>query len=66
MPLSKKIELAHAKRVLKRIEEDATRFRLRLADLPPEAQSIAIEQFKTGLQKQERRVRDLETQIDSD
>ncbi|HEV8147438.1 MAG TPA: hypothetical protein VGP79_13695 [Bryobacteraceae bacterium] len=65
MAILKKVELAHAKRVLRRLEEDAPVFKLRIAELPPEAQAISIRQFESALLEQKALIQNLETQINS-
>jgi|HubBroStandDraft_3_1064219.scaffolds.fasta_scaffold765708_1 hypothetical protein len=67
MPLSKAIELALAKRQLRRIEEDRPAFllRLKVANATPEVIQKMTEWFD-GIQARARsRVRDLEKEIKS-
>ena len=60
MPLSKQAELAHARRVLKRMEEDLPRFSLRVQDLSPEERAMAMKHFNSAGIEQQERVRRLE------
>jgi hypothetical protein len=60
MALSKHVEVAHAKRVLKRMVEDAPLFRVRIACFSPEAQAIAVRHFESALLEKKAIIMDLE------
>jgi hypothetical protein len=63
MPLSKRTELAHAKRVLRRLREDEPYFQRRVEEMEPEHQARAIAFYRKVIDDQIDRVRQLELQI---
>jgi hypothetical protein len=63
LAISKQVELARAKRALRRMEEDAPLLRVRIVDFPLEAQTLALRHFESTLLEQKDIIRDLETQI---
>jgi hypothetical protein len=64
MPLSKAVELAQAKRQLRRIEEDRAAFQLRLKAMgaSPEATEKGLNWFNGVHARAEERVRELEAE----
>jgi hypothetical protein len=60
MALSKQIRLAHAQRRLRRMEEDAAAFRIRLADMPEDHQEPMQLWFHEMVEQQRDAVRKLE------
>ena len=60
MPLSKKTQLAKAKRMLRKIEEDEPAFRIRIASMSEEERNVAIHWFNGMLQKERKHVKELE------
>ena len=60
MAMSKRTQLASAKRKLRRIEEDEPAFRIRIAGMPDGEQRKAIAWFQDVLERQRARVKELE------
>jgi hypothetical protein len=60
MAVSKQIQLAQAQRRLRRLEEDAAAFRIRLADLPVEHRKPMQRWFQEMVEQQRDAVRRLE------
>jgi hypothetical protein len=63
MPISKRTQLAQARRHLKRIEEDEPAFRIRIRGFSPEAQEKAMQWFCGIRDKQRAYVQQLETDL---
>lgn len=60
MAVSKQILLAQAQRSLRRLEEDAAAFRMRIADLPVEHRQAMQRWFQEMVEEQRNTVRRLE------
>jgi len=64
MALSKQIQLAHAQRRLRRLEEDVAAFRARLADMPKDHRKAMQRWFDEMLEHQRDAVHRLEERPD--
>jgi len=64
MAISKRTELAQARRQLKRLEHDEPAFRTRIGEYAPEAREQAITWFEGILEKQREYVKQLEAEVE--
>lgn len=60
MTLSKKTQLAQAKRLVRRLEDDAPNVELRVANEAPQAREMALRLFREALERQRELVRELQ------
>lgn len=66
MAMSKRTELAAAKRKLRRIEEDEPAFRIRIAGLTEESQRKFLDWFHGILESERKHVQKLEEELETD
>jgi len=63
MTMSKRTELASARRKLRRIEEDEPAFQIRIAGMTEAEQHMARRRFSDILEEQRKHVEQLETEL---
>lgn len=66
MPTSIRTRLAHAKRVLKRLEADEPLFQVRISEYSQPEREFALKEFAKVLERQRARVQQLEVDLKTD
>jgi 3-deoxy-D-manno-octulosonic-acid transferase len=66
MTISKRTEVACARRKLRQLQEDEPTFRVRIAEMTPTGQDFAIEFFGNSLERLRQQVSQLEAELETD